>query len=388
MNTSPTIKAKVHSELLNILFRQVNHMLWAEAFAATLIFFILWWPTPEQRSLLLGWYAFMVVCTGIPRYVLTVIYKRHQPSQEQTYIWERAITALLFISALGWSFVGTVLLPENNILNEAMVLFLLVGVAATANPFYSPIKKIYAIFLIPTLLFTAINLLLNDSVLGMFAGIAVLTFGILMLITAFVSSRLIATSLKFRFQNMELAEDLLEANKTLENLATHDTLTKLPNRQLFNQAFNKMLSDAKIKQKEFAILFLDIDKFKKINDTLGHDIGDELLKIIAKRLYLLFHKNSFVCRLGGDEFIVLIANTNPAEVSQIAEGCRKSLAEPIDIDKYRFAVSTSIGISFYPENGITEEALIKNADTAMYVSKERGGNRFTFYRDIIAVESD
>lgn len=379
---TPIIKCKVHSELLNILFKQTNHMLWAEAFAASLILFVLWWPNSGDRTLLVGWYGFMVAASGLPRYMLVKAYLSSHPTDEQSYRWEKAVMAMLFISASGWSFAGTVLLPQNNGLNQALVLFLLVGVAATANPFYSPIKKVYATFLIPTLVFTAIGLILRGSNFEIFAGISILTFGVLMLITAVVSSNLIATALTYRYENMALADDLLIANKTLENLATHDTLTKLPNRQLFNKLLSDAILHARKSDTLFAVMFLDIDKFKMINDTLGHDTGDELLVTVAERLKKTFQSNGHVCRLGGDEFIALLDNIHDKNaVTDIAERCCQTLAERMKIKNNIITVTTSIGISIFPLDGVDEETLIKRADTAMYYSKKIGGNSYTFYND-------
>jgi diguanylate cyclase (GGDEF)-like protein len=377
--TTVNIKTKIHSELLNILFKQSNHMLWAEAFAASLILFILWWPKTTDKSLLLGWYAYMFLAAGLPRYFLTNAYLKIRPTCTPDSLWEKGIMCSLIISAIGWSFVGTILLPRYG-LNQALVLFLLIAIAATANPFYSPIKKIYAAFLIPTLVITALSLLSSGTSINLFIGLALFSFGILMLITSFVSSNLIATALQFRFQNMELAENLLMANKTLEKLATHDSLTRLPNRQCFNDLLKIAMVNATQHQTHLALMFLDIDKFKQINDTLGHDAGDQLLIIVAERLRANFHSIGKVCRLGGDEFIALLDNIDNQEiVAHVAERLRATLAEPIKLKHRTISITSSIGISIYPKDGVDEEALIKHADIAMYKSKKSGGNSYKFY---------
>ncbi len=384
LNNSVTeqVKGKVHYELVDILYKQIKQMLWAEAFAATLILFVLWWYGNGDRMLVLGWYAFMLVISWLPRYLLTRAYTRLQLEHQQVKGWEMAIMVMLFISALGWSFVGTVLLPQNSGLYQALVIFLLVGVAATANPFYSPIKKAYAIFLIPTLAFTAIFLLLKGSNFYIFSGIAVFAFGLLMLITSIVSSSLITTALTVRFQNIALTEDLVKLNKKLENLATHDVLTQLPNRQFFNEKIFRVVSHAKEKNKHFALMFLDIDKFKMINDTLGHAAGDQLLVVVADRLAQCVHSAGIVCRLGGDEFMVLLENVLDKEaISRIAKSICQSLAEPVKIKNNNIFVTTSIGISFYPEDGLDEETLTKHSDMAMYDVKNNGGNSFKYYSD-------
>lgn len=379
-STAQTTSTKVHSELLSILYRQSQYMLWAEAFAASLILFILWWPNTTNHFMLLAWYGYMMAVT-FPRYFLANAYARRQPTDvSEINAWEKLIMIMLFVSALGWSFIGSVLLPHNNVLNQALILFLLIGVAATANPFYSPIKKVYATFLVPTLLVTAIALLLRGTNLDLFLGIALMLFGILMLTTAIVSSNLISAALNLRFKNMELAENLMMSNKNLEHMATHDTLTKLANRQYFTVMLSAALHQARIKNTRLCLMYMDVDKFKTINDTLGHDVGDELLIAIAARLKENFDLHGTVFRLGGDEFVVLLENIKELEIiPRLAESSRKLIAQPIPIGANTLHVTTSIGICIYPEDGTSEEALIKHADSAMYASKKSGGNCYRFY---------
>ena len=204
---------------------------------------------------------------------------------------------LLLLSGIGWSFAGTILLPTDSHLNESIILFLLVGVAAAANPFYSPIKKMYAIFLLPTLFISAIYLLLNNPTsYTLFTGIALLAFGMLMLITSIISSELINSTLRLRFQNLALTQNLIKSNIRLENIASHDMLTNLTNRQYFFERLDKTIEESTKNNKSFALLFLDLDKFKKINDSLGHDTGDELLKAVADRLTQIIGSAEFACQ--------------------------------------------------------------------------------------------
>jgi diguanylate cyclase (GGDEF)-like protein len=373
------IKTKVHSELVDILYKQILHMLWAEAFAGSLLFFILWWE--GDRGLLIGWAAFMIVLTGIPRYFIAHAYAHAARDKKRSKHWEIGLMALLLVTGLGWSFAGTVLLPLNNRLNESIVLFLLVGVAAAANPFYSPIKKMYAIFLIPTLFFSAMFLLIRGTNYSVFIGIALLTFGMLMLITSLISSELISKSLKLRFQNLELTKNLLKTNIRLESLASHDTLTQLPNRGSFYEKLAKTIAEAELNRNSFAILFLDLNKFKNINDSLGHDTGDQLLVIAAERLKQAIGRNDIACRLGGDEFILLLPDiANPAAAAQTAENVCKAFTSPISIKNNDLVITISVGISIYPKDGTDANTLIKKADIAMYQAKNDHKGGYQFYQ--------
>jgi diguanylate cyclase (GGDEF)-like protein len=372
------VKSQVHSELIAILYNQIIHMLWAEAFAGALMFFILWWS--GNRVLLIGWGLGMVFLTGLPRYYIAKAYARAAKEKKRSRRWENALIILLLLTGFGWSFAGTVLLPADNHLNESFILFLLVGVAAAANPFYSPVKKMYAIFLMPTLFLSAFFLLLKNSSYETFIGIAMLAFGMLMLITSIISSGLITNTLRLRYRNLALTKNLLKSNIRLENLASHDMLTSLPNRPFFYEKLEAAIADAKQHNKSFALLFLDLDKFKSVNDSLGHDTGDQLLLSVAKRLKKIIRPTDLACRLGGDEFLLLLSDIdNPCMAGRMANDVCRALALPIKIKDTDVSITTSVGISLYPEDGTDEKTLIHNADTAMYSSKNKSKGHYHFY---------
>ncbi|WP_321368986.1 EAL domain-containing protein [uncultured Desulfuromusa sp.] len=168
--------------------------------------------------------------------------------------------------------------------------------------------------------------------------------------------------------------------KHIEKLAYYDSLTGLPNRVLMLDRLCQMTAYAKRSDRKIALFFLDIDHFKRINDTLGHDTGDQLLNVVAKRLRSVLRDCDTVCRLGGDEFVVLvddIANRNSA--SMIACKILEALAHSTVLKGKEVSSSTSVGISLYPEDGADPDTLLKNADTAMYQAKESGRNTYRFY---------
>jgi diguanylate cyclase (GGDEF)-like protein len=378
-----SIKRKVHSELVDILYNQIVYMLWAEALASTLILAILWWHT--DTKLLLTWYLGMIVLTGIPRYFIAKQYARVTAERRHNKHWETALMGMLFVTGIGWSIIGTLLLPTYSKLDEAFVLFLLVGVAAAANPFYSPVKKMYATFIVPTLFFSAIFILIKGTNYAVFTGIALTAFGMLMLITSIISSELISSTLALRFKNLELAKDLLKSNIRLEKLATHDTLTDLPNRPYFYEKLLGTLKDSKRNNKSFAILFMDLDRFKNVNDTLGHDYGDELLVLAAKRMNEVIRPNDIVCRLGGDEFMLLIPDTSDMTiVANMAKQICNTLGKSFTIKNKKVNVTTSIGISVYPDDGTDEKTLIQKADMAMYETKNHTKGNFQFHNRKLA----
>ena len=170
------------------------------------------------------------------------------------------------------------------------------------------------------------------------------------------------------------------AAEQIEYLAFHDKLTGLCNRGMFSIMLARGLQEAKRYERQLAVLFLDLDRFKNINDTLGHQAGDLLLQEMATRLKAVLRESDCIARLGGDEFVIMVPSF--AGVDQLAAVTQKVLAavsRTFKLGNHEFHVTASIGISVYPGDGDDERALMKNADIAMYRSKEDGKNTFTFY---------
>ena len=162
--------------------------------------------------------------------------------------------------------------------------------------------------------------------------------------------------------------------------AQHDVLTDLPNRMLLNDRTTQSISLARRNNRSVAVLFLDLDHFKYINDSLGHDIGDQLLQCVSKRLQTSVRGSDTVSRQGGDEFVILLSEiTHPQHAATIADKILRSLNVPCSIEGHDLHIDGSIGISIYPADGEDAETLIKNADTAMYHAKENGRNNFQFF---------
>ncbi|MBX3708129.1 MAG: diguanylate cyclase [Gammaproteobacteria bacterium] len=180
-------------------------------------------------------------------------------------------------------------------------------------------------------------------------------------------------------------EDITERKHTEEiirSLAYHDTLTNLPNRRLLLDTLNHTLASAKRHHRIFAIMFLDLDKFKQINDSLGHDTGDELLKAIAVRLTAALRFEDTVARISGDEFVIILNELKePQDAAIVANKIINSIQNPFLILGHEIKTSISIGIAIFPENGIEPSDLMKKADSAMYAAKESGRNQYQFYQD-------
>lgn len=175
-------------------------------------------------------------------------------------------------------------------------------------------------------------------------------------------------------------QELRSKQNRLDYLAHHDTLTSLPNRLLFQDRLHHAISKARRIQQGMALLFLDLDRFKNINDSLGHEVGDQVLQEVAKRLSAIVRESDTLARLGGDEFVITLEqNTESREITIVAQKILQTLSTAFHIDAHELYITASIGISLYPDNGLTSEALMKTADVAMYRAKEKGRNNFQFF---------
>ncbi|GCL73232.1 bifunctional diguanylate cyclase/phosphodiesterase [Paenibacillus naphthalenovorans] len=180
-----------------------------------------------------------------------------------------------------------------------------------------------------------------------------------------------------------IMRDITERKKseqTIYHLAYHDTLTDLPNRRLFMDRLRKEVHQAKRRHSQLAVIFLDLDRFKYINDSLGHEAGDLFLIEAAKRISHCIRSNDMVARLGGDEFIVLLTNlSSSAEVESISQRIQTSLQEPIELFGQRHCISCSMGIALFPSDGRDPDELLKRADMALYAVKDSGRNGVSFF---------
>lgn len=177
-----------------------------------------------------------------------------------------------------------------------------------------------------------------------------------------------------------LAEETETARAEMAHLAQHDALTNLPNRILFDDRLSQAMALAQRQGRQLALMFLDIDRFKHINDTLGHAVGDQVLQSVAQRLTASVRSSDTVCRQGGDEFVILLADVLQArDVALSAQNILAALALPHLLGQLELAITASLGISLFPDHGRDADTLIKNADRAMYDAKKNGRNQFRFF---------
>ncbi len=198
-----------------------------------------------------------------------------------------------------------------------------------------------------------------------------------------VSRKPVDAGLEARF--IVLARDVTErkaSEQRIINLAHYDSLTGLPNRALLADRMKVAIKRAARQSIRLAVLFVDLDRFKPINDSLGHDVGDKLLKVVAERMQDSVRSVDTVSRVGGDEFVVLLSEIETSEdAARVAEKLINTLSQRYEIEEHELLLTASIGICIYPDNGIESGILLRNADASMYSAKEAGRNRYQFYSE-------
>ncbi len=187
-----------------------------------------------------------------------------------------------------------------------------------------------------------------------------------------------------RYQRLlrEQERERAAQEQRIRHQAYHDPLTGLPNRASFTEHLEEAMRRAKRAGRPLALLFVDLDLFKRVNDSLGHDAGDRLLRVAAERIRRAVREADMLFRMGGDEFTVLLEEVGGSEEAALVAGrVIEAIAEPLELQAQEISVSASIGIALYPHDAAAGERLLKSADTAMYRAKELGRNRTAFFGD-------
>jgi diguanylate cyclase (GGDEF)-like protein len=326
--------------------------------------------------------------------------------------WANRYTFLTLLLGIAWSGLSLFYWMSDIYWLQSLLLIVLLGVVAAAVSVLPAIMPAFYAYISPPLAGMVVILLLIGDALSLGLAAATLVYAMLIIATARNSNFHIRRAIEFQYENKDLVEQLsneveqrevliqertrqlISTNKDLEreiserkraeddllHLAHHDPLTELPNRLLFIDRLEQSISKARRMGEQIAVLFIDLDRFKKINDSLGHTVGDELLRRVAQRFQSSIRNEDTVSRLGGDEFTVIMESLHkPQHATVTAQKLIEAMEEPFVIQGHEFFITTSIGISLYPQDGAIAEELLRNADSAMYRAKDEGRNTFQFY---------
>ncbi|UJD96299.1 EAL domain-containing protein [Lelliottia amnigena] len=287
-------------------------------------------------------------------------------------VWDKTWVALSVVIALAASLVA-LLLTFRLRYEAAQVALMRLGAALTmgiaiAGMHYAGMKA--AQFPVTTHMH---HHGINGSWLAVLVSVVALSILAITLLVSMLDARLQA-------RTTLLASSLAEANRELAQLALHDTLTRLPNRILLEDRLSQAISKADREGTHFALMFMDLDGFKAVNDAYGHVTGDKLLVAVTKRLLLPLKGQYTLARIGGDEFVLLVEVSGPDDAASLANALVRAIDSPFSVDPYELVVTVSIGIALYPHDGKTDREMMFNADAAMYHTKHVGRNGYHFFQ--------
>ncbi|MEE9339760.1 MAG: EAL domain-containing protein [Methylococcaceae bacterium] len=410
----------------------------ANIFAALLVCMIFQESTLQEYAYKL---TGVIVVLSIIRILFSQSYLKNKRFKLNTYLYLHIF--LTFLIGVTWGVFEFIPHYGQNSFQQSIMYIFGFGLIAGSTATLSIHKETYLAYIIPQAISIFYVFTLLDNEAGFYLVYAFLFFMLFMISASFninksrkneigliLKNRVLINDLNHEIKTkeevqLELEEsktnlevkvkkrtkDLIDINLHLENvilekeeaeqslqyLAYHDELTGLPNRNLLVDRINQSIKISARDQQQMAVLFLDLDRFKSINDSLGHNVGDELLKEIPTRLYGVLRSHDTVSRNGGDEFVVVLEKLkDTSEAVYVAKKIIKCLTETFNIQSHTIHIGASVGISVYPEDGDTPLILLRNADTAMYRAKQSGGRQLQFYdesmshqlRDRLELESE
>ena len=300
---------------------------------------------------------------------------------------------LTFFSGLSWSLLLALFDSSMPLYAQLLIIITLVCMPVASIPNNAIWLPVYYAYAGPILFSLLIWSLLVVDDLSLEYSTLTIAYAIVLFITAHVYHRNLKQALQIRTQNERLIAELSLANRQLEEFAYIDPLTGLTNRRWFQEQADNALERCQRHKSSLALLLIDLDNFKKINDQWGHSVGDDVLQTIAKRLKATFrqtdsiaHAQMDAARFGGDEFILLLEDIRSNhDVKKAAQRVLDEVHEPIISDNQLIEPSCSLGIALYPADGNTIVTLIRRADVALYRAKDSGKNNFQFYDDIESI---
>jgi len=396
---------------LNLRARRIEHVytntptaLAINAVSTILASFIIYFPLPRDMVLL---WAGGMLCILVCRYLLFLHYVKEKERSDKVFpasstfsVWERALLLVLTINGLWWGIFGVFTFVYSDPLLYGFSGFVLGGMVAGAVATLGAFLPAFICYTLPAVCCMVTVLFWLESTAGDVMAVLTLTFAIAMLVTVLKVNRILTNNILLTLKNENLVSSLLEANsrlsatnanleceieeriraeKQIEFLASHDALTGLANRRLQEERYVKAAARASRNKRRLALLFIDLDYFKDVNDSLGHPAGDRVLQIVAGRLRDSLRAEESVCRQGGDEFLLTAEIDRVAEAETIAQRIIETVRLPIDLNGRDVRIGASIGISLFPDNGSDFSQLVVKADQALYMAKREEKGHFRYY---------
>jgi diguanylate cyclase (GGDEF)-like protein len=356
----PIFIDRINQSLTSLTYNQANVGLFTGLVCASII----WYRVHNNSAVvyLNAWYVLIILST-LARAVLVRIYSLKNKPESDVKFWRKLFFIGSTMGGICWGLISFFILPYVSPLNEILILMILAGITAGAVAFVAGILAAACSFLITALLPIAIYFIYVKAVPDYLTGVTVAVYLLFLINQASKIHSMLQNGLLLQFE-------LNEAKDQLEQTATHDPLTKVANRHLFNTKLTQAINLAKADNSKIALIYLDLNKFKLINDIYGHHTGDEILLIFVERLKSLFKEKDMISRLGGDEFTVVIDKLSKYKsIDAIAAEIHRVLEAPAYVHGQRIDIRASLGISIYPSDGLDPETLLRVADSKMYTVK-------------------
>jgi diguanylate cyclase (GGDEF)-like protein len=381
---SRDVRRQVQAELTNLLYQNTRGIHLA-GMAVSLLLVVMFRDAGFDRRVLLGWLAAMAL-VEIARGLLGRHYRHHSIPLTDAHRWRRRFIVGTFVSALAWGGAGAFLFPADTP-HQLFLTMVVLGACAVTMPALAADLVCYLVFLLVAGLPLAARLVAEGAEIPLTAGVMSCVGIVLLTRMAFGLHKRLVEQLNIRFAVVDIAEELRvemadrrRAEEQLTQLANYDPLTGLPNRTLCEHKLGRAIARVRGGDAQLAVLFVDLDRFKTINDSLGHTIGDEVLKRVAQRLQRSVTERDTVARLSGDEFIMLIEDAEDREdLTALADRILRVIGKPMLLGETELRVTASIGITLLAEDSPDVKSLLANADTALYRAKKRGRNRAQFF---------
>lgn len=366
---------EVKSEQIRIIFDAIPQTLLSVFIISTILSTVLW--DVNDHKVIVTWFL-ITNAISLLRWYFYRLFNQLDESESVDHSWQKIIVITSGLSGLSWSAAGIWLFNESSTEYQLFLVFVIAGMCAGSITTLSAILRIASTFLVLAITPIIVQFLLMDTKFSFAIALMAILYLAMLLVSAKRLNITIFESLSIRYRH-EIAE------QTIHYQALYDELTKLPNRSLFLNSLNKEIARSSRKNYCGAVFFIDLDRFKSINDSLGHHIGDELLILAAARMQTRLRKEDSVARLGGDEFVALFTELGSDfelasfQAKRIANDLRRLFESPFVIHTHELHLSISIGVSLFPQPEVKAEELIQFADLAMYDAKNAGRNRIRLF---------
>jgi diguanylate cyclase (GGDEF)-like protein len=377
LDRAKELRRRVFQERLTLYFDSLSVSIFAIVLNSLVMAYLLW--TPQNGNLVVGWCAVTMLIAAY-RAVTMLLYRRRSKQQLESAPrpWYRLMLSGAVLSGLTWGLAGYLLYDTQSMLNQSLLAFIIAGMCAGSIVSLSAFSEASIAFLSLSLLPFIVRLFNEGTHETTIMALIALLY--LFMMAAF-ARRVNATVVS----GLEMTHLRSQAEETIERQALYDELTGLPNRRLLQDRLGQALARAKRRDRHAALLFLDLDFFKRVNDSLGHSAGDKLLVEVANRMRILLRDEDTAARLGGDEFVALLTDIDGdrghvvSVVQRRGEELRRAIEAPVDIDGNELHITVSIGVSLLPSDTDNVDDLLKHADTAMYRAKDDGRNTLRFF---------